>query len=33
MIQQISQSAFALLIAVGAAAPALAQTGDGIVRV
>jgi uncharacterized protein (DUF302 family) len=33
MIQQISQSAFTLLIAVGAAAPALAQTDDGIVRV
>lgn len=33
MIKQISQSAFALLIAAGTAAPAIAQTDDGIVRV
>lgn len=33
MIKQISQSAFALLIAAGTAAPAVAQTDDGIVRV
>lgn len=33
MIKQISQSAFALLIAVGTAAPAVAQPDDGIVRV
>lgn len=33
MIRPLSQSAFALLIAVGTAAPALAQPDDGIVRV
>jgi len=33
MIKQISPSALALLVAAGAAAPALAQTDDGLVRV
>lgn len=33
MIRQLSQSAFALLVVAAAAAPAIAQTDDGIVRV
>lgn len=33
MIKQISQAVFTLLIAAGTAAPVLAQTDDGLVRV